>query len=636
VASLEKAKGTTLQGESGDNVKSSVKAPTGQGQDQELLKRYACTGEGKPMPGCARLNMIGDVPSFIPATHSHTPILPNKREEEANAAHLVKRAPLVKPVDITEGVAIKREEHSEFMRRWLQGDEHPRAFMIRSEDASSGEGQLQRRAIETGKEQDDVQAQERDYYDDHTDCTGASAKYDKRCIGRVNQNQRADNVSGRGPWKRSAGEVDENQMHRRAVENAEGQGDVPAEARDYYSDGYTDCTDASDRYNGGCVMVHGRLQRKTDNGTGPWKRSTGEVNEHQMQRRAIETAEGQGDVPAEARDYYSDDDDDSFTNCTDRSDRNDPRCLARRKIANGTGPWKRSTAEVAANDVGDDMEKRSWHSGSGSHHGRRRRYYHRRDVDEVESGLVRRDVEEDLDALEKRSHSSHGGGRRYRGRYHRRNEDDGEAELVRRETSDNLEKRSYHSAGSRDSYHSRYRNNWRRDVNVDDDALTERSALSEFGDIHHADLIAKRDVGSMEQGVKGEALSKRQNVPDGTSDTLKKRDCECLDGFELLFYDESRLVLLLLLPFQWSHLYGIKWLPLYFVDEQKPPVLCSSERSTERMIAFFFDVCLSLDSSKMLPVRLILLSIRLPLTFASSFSYPLRPSASVALVALLW
>jgi len=170
---------------------------------------------------------------------------------------------------------LKDKEHDEFMRRWLQGEENPRSFLLRSEGQTHNE-LIQRRAVDPNEERGDAPMITRGYYDHDDTCSDWSDQYKERCKGRWHPRQR---------WsKRSTGDI----IQRRAVGTALDEKDVMMGRRGYYDHDDT-CSDWSDQYKERCKgRWHPRQQNRSVDGQRWKKRSTGD------QETAAENLEKRG------------------------------------------------------------------------------------------------------------------------------------------------------------------------------------------------------------------------------------------------------------------------------------------------------------------------------------------------------
>ncbi|UZJ53002.1 hypothetical protein CBS101457_002322 [Exobasidium rhododendri] len=189
-------------------------------------------------------------------------------------------------------------------------------------------------------------------------------------------------------------------------------------------------------------------------------RSEENGDNEKIQRRSIESAINDVDIPPKPRSWDDENDNGSRTDCSDVSDEAKPYCRQRRgqrrvQRNRNNSTWnKRSTAENQDVDV---FEKRSHHSHD-SWRGGNWRQGKRRCGSDGSDCRRRRDVQEDagLEVLQKRDHHYYGRGR---GR----------------------------GCGSNSS-------RCRRDV--EDDALTVRSALSEQGEMQVSSVLGKREEAS--------------------------------------------------------------------------------------------------------------------------------------------
>jgi hypothetical protein len=413
----------------------------------QLDKRFACTPDGVKGIKCPKEPIGG------PFTFPKQPIL-IKREVQGEAKAMKKLA----------SSRTTEQEHNDFMRRWLQGDEHPRSFQARSEEP------LQKRSVGLEdayrfRQMARDEAFRGDYdlhglrdhddnrshhpHEDHDTCSDFSDRNDPRCrlMNRYAglQQKRDLNVK--------QGEVLEGQMAKRYV--------------DY--DSYSDCTDLSDQYRAECkgARAQGIRYVKRSQDAGLNKRSAG-VDDKAAADEMQKTWHGSD------RDSVQ-----SFDSHNSRSSRGrfrqrdvvDPADQAMVKRSNGVEGGE------------DQLDKRSRYSGNSRHSGRSRSSYNRRRAlqDDVDDAMEkrshhsrgswgsrnrwhRRDVTEADDALEKRSH--HGRGRRSRS-WDRRD--------VTAEGDELVEKRSHYSGQSRGSRNSRHR----RDLfKEDEDVLEKRSNRS--------------------------------------------------------------------------------------------------------------------------------------------------------------
>lgn len=440
----------------------------------------------------------------------------------------------------------KEEEHQEFMRRWLQGDEHPRSFQVRSEKAVEEEEIIHKRAIAPKKsfKYNDLDARqerrnERDHSHPHGDESDDNENDDDdddqddkfSCDGSDQFNDHCRNRALRDRNVQRLNEQDEPETLPKAR----------SKDNSFKSDN-DDCSDASDANKDYCKRLRGqgRLYAKQNKEASLQKRSLVAKREkeegivdkrdrysdkysvksyqsrdsknsrdsyrprrNRMQRRGATSIVSEDLL--EKRGHYRSKDMGSVDSFNSQKSRNSSRNY--RREAKGTGEEaamvKRSNNEESGKQI--SLERRSNHRGRGRSYSPDNS---RRGIQEDEADLVekrsnhrgrgrsysphsRRGVDDQVgDLLEKRSNHRGGRGRSYSPKS-RRGLEEHDANMI--------EKRSSHRGGWRGyRSHSRSRREVKDDVEVGilkrglaprdlvglyDDVMTVRSALSEQGDI---------------------------------------------------------------------------------------------------------------------------------------------------------
>lgn len=426
-------------------------------EDATLNKRFACDPKGLKGVKCPAVPIGG--PFQLPPSLERgqgNPLDKRAHVEEGNA------------VPLRAMTSAKTKEHNEFMRRWLQGDEHPRSFMARSQQVD-GEALPQKRSMGLedahqyhqyaradlhridndwhGARQyddggDDLLSPRSHHYhgEDHDTCTDFSQRNDPRCQMKnryAGLQQKRDLVQKRDVDT----PVDEVQMAARY---------------DRYDD-VSECTDLSDANRVQCQLARARETRFTKRGeqVALEKRSDGNAD------RAVAGAmEKRWSGDRHSVDGYG-----------SRKSRSSKGIYHKREVGNTTDRSivMRSAEEGSLEEL---LNKRSQYSlDSGRSYSSRGRYrYRQRAVDDAaDQAMVKRSIDEaagEADLMDKRSHH----GRGYRGRSrssHRRRA------LESEDGPDMLEKRSHHGSRGR----SRSRSWHRRDVQPagDGDVLEKRS-----------------------------------------------------------------------------------------------------------------------------------------------------------------
>lgn len=504
----------------------------------------------------------------------------------------------------------KEEEHNEFIKRWVQGDEHPRSFLSQSGKPAEEEVIIKKRGISPresfkydnldarqGKQQrnhyhphgDDSDNDDDSHYDhDNNDSCDGSDQYKPRCRNRALQ---------------QTNQQDQQETLQKARFNN----------NSVYSDN-DDCSDASDANKDHCrrLREQGRPYTKRSEVASLQKRSSGVEKEQvidkrdrysdrysvqsyqsrnsnnsrdgyrsrqdRMQKRSMNS--GPKEDSLEKRDRNSSRGGRSVNSFNSRDSRDYGRNYRREVELEGEQAMvKRSNEEEGGEQI--SLERRSHHCGGrgrscspynskrsikeddadlvekrSNHRGRGRSYspHSRRGVDDQDGNVLkkrgrcsschsRRDVvdEQDGDLLEKRSNHREGRGRSYSPNS-RRGLEEQDAGLI--------EKRGSHRGGWRGNSRSRSRRDVKDEVevgvlkrslatrdllNLYDDAMTVRSALSEQGDIFergqdsYNELIGKREVDKSAMTSTGtvKSLPEQTVALNEAAEKIRKRDCEC-------------------------------------------------------------------------------------------------------------
>lgn len=252
-----------------------------------------------------------------------------RRSSEQRVTRLVKRAALpdltVNEVEKEKrqlgGQMVRQSEQNEFMRRWLEGDEHPRRFMLLQRDEALNKRTTVREDVlmETrsglASRDDGGEDMKKRWYDDGTSCNSRDAQFDTRCIGKKGQGVGAQNFA-----KREEGEV---AMEKRRFHVA------------------SDCNSGSAQFDMRCKG------KREEEPTSLVERSLAEDKHDQLEKRRYHGWRGRQGGGSN-RSYNS------------RRDIDDEDGLARRSF-----------------EVDDELEKRSHSSHSRSHRRRYGRYYRR-------------------------------------------------------------------------------------------------------------------------------------------------------------------------------------------------------------------------------------------------------------------
>ena len=253
-----------------------------------------------------------------------------RRSLELGEARLVKRA-AIPDLTVNEkrqlaGQTIGLSEQNEFMRRWLEGDEHPRRFMLLQRDealdkrTTIDKDVLMETRSGLASRNDGGEDMNKRFSDDHTSCNSRDAQFDTRCIGKMGQGGGAHNFAKRG------------------------EGEVAMEKRKFHP--YSDCNSGSARFDTRCIG------KREEEPASLVERSLAEDKDDQLEKRRYYGWRGRQGGGSN-RSYNS------------RRDIDDDDDLARRSF-----------------EVDDELEKRS-HSSYSHSHGRRYGRYYRRDLEDA-------------------------------------------------------------------------------------------------------------------------------------------------------------------------------------------------------------------------------------------------------------